>query len=341
MLKLQDIEIISRKIDRSEILIAKFINGYASGWEFAVRKEFKSSLDIKKTKKVINKKTFEEYKNNLSKIWSNIGIVKTKEGYTITYIKKGGVFDKIGLKKGDILLEVGLDSAVVAVLAHNVFGKDLLCVKMPSHYSSQSSLDDADELCKEFGLNSSTASIEPMLRAYEELNPNLDNLRKGNFSSRMRMATLFDISARENALVLGTRNKSELMLGYGTLYGDLASAVNPIGDLYKSEVFELARYLGVTKSIIQKPPSADLWDGQSDEDDLGYTYAELDEAMKLYVDKRLSRDEIVAHGIGAKMLDMIIQRIFRNHFKRKMPVIAKLTSRTLNHDFNYPRDITL
>jgi NAD+ synthase len=248
---------------------------------------------------------------------------------------------KTGIKKVVLGLSGGLDSAVVAVLAKRVFGENLLCVKMPSHYSSQSSLDDADELCKDFNINAITASIEPMLQAYELMNPDLDNLRKGNFSSRMRMATLFDLSAKENALVLGTSNKSELMLGYGTLYGDLASAINPIGDLYKSEVFELAEYLGVTKSIIKKPPSADLWDGQSDEADLGYTYAELDHAMRLYVEERLSREEIVSQGVDKKMLDMIVKRIFRNHFKRKMPVIAKLTTRTLNHDFNYPRDITL
>jgi len=248
---------------------------------------------------------------------------------------------KTGIQKVVVGLSGGLDSAVVAVLAHRVFGDDLLCVKMPSHYSSQSSLDDADELCRDFKLRSEIASIEPMMRAYEQMNPDLDNLRKGNFSSRMRMSTLFDISARENALVLGTSNKSELMLGYGTLYGDLASALNPIGDLYKSEVFELAEYLGVSKSIIKKPPSADLWDGQSDEADLGYTYAQLDAAMKLYVEDRIPRDEIVKRGVDAKMLDMIIEKIFRNHFKRKMPVIAKLTSRTLNHDFNYPRDIRL
>ena len=248
---------------------------------------------------------------------------------------------KTGLKKVVIGLSGGLDSAVVAVLAQAIFGDDLLCVKMPSHYSSQSSLDDADTLCRDFNLNATTATIEPMLRAYEEMHPNLDNLRKGNFSSRMRMATLFDLSAEQGALVLGTSNKSELMLGYGTLYGDLASAINPIGDLYKSEVFELAAYLGVSKCIIKKPPSADLWDGQSDEADLGYTYAQLDRAMQLYVEERLSRDAIVARDIDAKMLDMIISKIFRNHFKRKMPVIAKLTSRTVNHDFNYPRDITL
>ncbi len=248
---------------------------------------------------------------------------------------------KTGLKKVVVGLSGGLDSAVVAVLAQKAFGDDLLCVKMPSHYSSQSSLDDADELCRDFALHSQTASIEPMLQAYESMYPHLDNLRKGNFSSRMRMATLFDISAREGALVLGTSNKSELLLGYGTLYGDLASAINPIGDLYKSEVFELAEYLGVSQSIIKKPPSADLWDGQSDEDDLGYTYKELDSAMKLYVEARLSKEEILKKGVDAKMLEMIIERIFRNHFKRKMPVIAKLTSRTINHDFNYPRDIRL
>jgi NAD+ synthase len=248
---------------------------------------------------------------------------------------------KTGIQKVVVGLSGGLDSAVVAVLAHKTFGDDLLCVKMPSHYSSQSSLDDADALCKKFSLRSETCSVAPMIEAYEKANPDMDNLRKGNFSARMRMATLFDISARENALVLGTSNKSELMLGYGTLYGDLASAINPIGDLYKSEVFELASYLGVNDSIINKPPSADLWDGQSDEADLGYTYAQLDAAMKLYVDERLSREEVINRGIDAKMLDMIIKRIFRNHFKRKMPVIAKLTSRTMGHDFNYPRDITL
>lgn len=248
---------------------------------------------------------------------------------------------KTGLKRVVVGLSGGLDSAVVAVLAQKVFKDDLLCVKMPSQYSSSSSLDDADELCRDFGINSITATIEPMLKAYEELNPDMDNLRKGNLSSRLRMMTLFDISARESALVLGTSNKSELMLGYGTLYGDLSSAVNPIGDLYKSEVYELAEYLGVSKSIIKKPPSADLWSGQSDEADLGYTYAELDAVMKLYVEDRVSKEDIVKQGHSKDMLDMIVNRIFRNQFKRKMPVIAKLTSRTINHDFNYPRDITL
>ncbi len=246
---------------------------------------------------------------------------------------------KTGLSRVVLGLSGGIDSAVVAVLAHKAFGDDLLCVKMPSHYSSQSSLDDADELVAAFGMRAVTRDISPLLRAYEH--EEMDNLRKGNFSARMRMATLFDVSAAEGALVLGTSNKSELMLGYGTLYGDLASAINPIGDLYKSEVFELARYLGVPASIIDKPPSADLWAGQSDEEELGYSYAVLDAALRAYVEERKSREELLASGVDAKLADLIISRIYRNQFKRKMPVIAKLTSRTINHDFNYPRDITL
>lgn len=248
---------------------------------------------------------------------------------------------KTGLSKAVLGLSGGVDSAVVAVLAHRVFGRDLLCVKMPSHYSSQSSLDDADELSRTFGLNVTIASIEPMLKAYEAGDIQMSNLRRGNLSARLRMATLFDFSAKENALVLGTSNKSELMLGYGTLYGDLASAINPLGDLYKSEVFELARHIGVTDAIINKAPSADLWDGQSDEADLGYSYAQLDEALRLFVDERMTRDEVIETGCDGVMVDMIIGKIFRNQFKRKMPLIAKLTSRTINHDFNYPRDIGL
>ncbi len=246
---------------------------------------------------------------------------------------------KTGLTKAVLGLSGGIDSAVVAVLAHKAFGDDLLCVKMPSHYSSQSSLDDADELVKKFGMRAVTCDISPLLQAYEK--DSMSNLRKGNFSARMRMATLFDVSAEEGALVLGTSNKSELMLGYGTLFGDLASAINPIGDLYKSEVFELARYLDVPASIIDKPPSADLWEGQSDEEELGYTYAVLDAALRAYVEERKTKEELVAEGHDAKLVELIVTRIYRNQFKRKMPVIAKLTSRTINHDFNYPRDITL
>jgi NAD+ synthase len=257
--------------------------------------------------------------------------------YLVAFLKDE--VEKTGLKNVVLGLSGGIDSAVVAVLAHKAFQQRLLCVKMPSHYSSQSSLDDADELTQKFGIRSITKTIEPLLKAYES--PEMGNLRIGNFSSRMRMATLFDVSAQEGALVLGTSNKSELMLGYGTLYGDLASAVNPIGDLYKSEVFELARFLEVPESIIEKPPSADLWEGQSDEEEIGYSYEVLDAVLKKYVEERLSRQELLEQGCDETLVDMLISRIYKNQFKRKMPLIAKVTSRTINHDFNYPRDITL
>jgi NAD+ synthase len=246
---------------------------------------------------------------------------------------------KTGIDKVVVGLSGGLDSAVVAVLAHKVFGEKLLCVKMPSQYSSKNSLDDADALCQKFAMRHETHTIEPMLRAYNTID--MSSLRMGNLSARLRMATLFDLSAREGALVLGTSNKSELMLGYGTLFGDLASAINPIGDLYKTEVFELARYLGVNEEIITKAPSADLWEGQSDETEIGYAYVDLDRVLRGYVELRHTKEELIDEGENPILVDMIINRIYKNQFKRRMPIVAKLTSRTINHDFNYPRDITL
>jgi NAD+ synthase len=246
---------------------------------------------------------------------------------------------KVGIDRVVLGLSGGIDSALVAVLCKEAFGNNLLCVMMPSQYSSDSSIDDAVELCKKFDIRYEIESIEPLLKAYES---KMDtNLRKGNFSARMRMSILYDVSARENALVIGTSNKSELMLGYGTLFGDLASAINPIGDLYKSEVFEFSEYLGVNSAIIKKPPSADLWSGQSDEADLGYTYAQIDKVLKEIVEERKSKEEVLSMGYDEKLVNMLLKRVFQNQFKRKPPVIAKLTQRTINHDFLYPRDIGL
>jgi NAD+ synthase len=258
--------------------------------------------------------------------------------YLVNFLKEETF--KTGLKGGVLGLSGGIDSAVVAVLAKEAFGDNLLCLMMPSHYSSTSSLDDAMELAQKFQLRTEKEDITSLLQAYEN-NKDSTNLRIGNFSARMRMAILFDISAREGSLVIGTSNKSELLLGYGTLYGDLASAINPIGDMYKSEIFEFARFLSVPDSIIDKPPSADLWEGQSDEDDLGYTYAQIDTVLKEYVENRRSREELIKEGFESAMVDMAIKKIYQNQFKRRPPLIAKLTSRTIGHDFLYPRDIKL
>jgi len=257
--------------------------------------------------------------------------------YLVSFLKDE--VEKTGLSRVVIGLSGGLDSAVVAVLAYKAFGDKLLCVKMPSQFSSQSSLDDADELCNKFNMRHETRDISELLKAYdiEGLSP----LRIGNLSSRFRMVNLYDISARESALVLGTSNKSELMLGYGTLFGDLASALNPIGDLYKTEVFELAREIGVPDSIVNKAPSADLWEGQSDENELGYTYAQLDKVLYRYIEERASEAELLSEGFEKELVQMVIKRIYQNQFKRRMPLIAKLSSRSINHDFNYPRDVGL
>lgn len=257
--------------------------------------------------------------------------------YLVAFLKDE--VEKTGLKNVVIGLSGGLDSAVVALLAHKAFGDRLLSIKIPSQFSSKNSLDDADELCAKFGIRTETRDISKLLKAYDT--EGLTPLRVGNLSARFRMITLYDVSARDNALVLGTSNKSELMLGYGTLFGDLASAVNPIGDLYKTEVFELASYLGVPESIVKKAPSADLWEGQSDENELGYTYAQLDAVLRKYIEERSTEAELLDEGFDPELVEMVIKRIYQNQFKRRMPLIAKLSSRSINHDFNYPRDVGL
>ena len=230
---------------------------------------------------------------------------------------------KTGLKKITLGLSGGLDSAVVAVLCKEVFDDNLNCVLMPSQFSSKASIDDAVELCKKFDIKYEIVSIEPMLSAYLK-NMEENSLRIGNFSSRLRMSVLYDISARENSLVVGTSNKSELLLGYGTIFGDLACALNPIGNIYKSDLFEFAKYLGVNDSIVNKAPSADFFEGQSDEADLGYSYAKIDSLLKKMIDENRSKDELLALGFEDEFIEDIKKRVKINEFKRKLPIIAKI-----------------
>ena len=230
---------------------------------------------------------------------------------------------KTGLKKVTLGLSGGLDSAVVAVLCKEVFDDNLNCVLMPSQFSSKASIDDAIELCKKFDIKYEIVSIEPILSAYLK-NMDENSLRIGNFSARLRMSVLYDISARENSLVVGTSNKSELLLGYGTIFGDLACAINPIGDIYKSDLFEFAKYLGVNDSILKKAPSADFYEGQSDEADLGYSYSKIDSLLKKMIDENRSKDELLALGFEDEFIEAIKKRVKINEFKRRLPIVAKI-----------------
>jgi len=263
---------------------------------------------------------------------------KNLETYLINFLKEETY--KTGLKGAVLGLSGGIDSAVVAVLAKKAFDKNLKVFLLPSQFSSDNSITDALKLCERFDIDYEIIEIKDIVTAYKE-NKNSSSLRVGNFSARVRMAILFDQSAKYNSLVIGTSNKSEILLGYGTWYGDLASAINPIGDLYKSEIFEFAKYLDVNDEIISKPPSADLWEGQSDEDELGFSYKEIDRVFYELIEKRRSPKEVIEEGYDKNLVNMLDKKIYQNQFKRKMPVIAKISQRTVGIDFLYPRDVKL
>lgn len=246
---------------------------------------------------------------------------------------------KVGFERGVVALSGGVDSAVVAYLASEAIGKEnVTALWMPYKMSSAESERDAKEVVSNLGIQSLTVDITPMIDAYFERFPDASKLRRANKMARERMTIAYDHSARLNALVIGTSNKTELLLGYGTLHGDMASAINPIGDLYKTQLRQLARALGVPKQIIQKDPTADLWPGQTDEGELGFTYAEVDKLLYCMVDERYTDGELVAAGFDPKFIARIRQMVQRSHFKRMLPVIAKISERTIDRDFRYARD---
>jgi NAD+ synthase len=236
-------------------------------------------------------------------------------------------------------LSGGLDSALSCALAVEALGaENVLAVRMPYKASSSDSLEHAQVLIDQIGVQSKTIEITDMVEPLFKLDPQISKMRMGNIMARERMIVLFDQSEVFKGLVIGTSNKTEILLGYSTIYGDSASAMNPIGDLYKTQVRQLSRALNIPAPIIDKPPSADLWEGQTDENELGFTYEEVDKLLYLLVDQRYSPHEAIEAGLDKKFVDAVTARIRRNQFKRMLPPIAKVSNRTVGYDFLYLRD---
>lgn len=246
---------------------------------------------------------------------------------------------KAGFEKVVVGLSGGIDSSVVASLAVRALGPaHVTGILMPYRMSSPDSLSDAHGLADKLGIPHEVFDISPIADGFLSRKEKMGNTRQGNVLARARMIVLYDFSAELPALVLGTSNKTEILLGYGTLFGDLASALNPVGDLYKTEIRQLAKFLDIPETIIAKPPTADLWAGQSDEGELGFSYAEVDRLLYHRVDLGFSPDRLVEMGFDRKFVARVLELIRRNQFKRCSPLICKLSPRTVTHDFLYPRD---
>ncbi len=244
-----------------------------------------------------------------------------------------------GFSKAVIGISGGVDSSVSAFLAAEALGKENVWgVILPYKSSSKESVKDAEEVAKLLGIRSETIDISDMVDGYASSRHVKDRVRLGNLMARARMTVLYDISARERALVVGTSNKSELLIGYGTQFGDTACAINPLGDLYKTQIWQLAEILGVPKKIVEKKPTADLWPGQTDEGDIGLSYSELDALLFHMVDERMSVDDLVKSGFKSETAKRVAELVRKNQFKRRPPLIAKISYRTINVDFRYVRD---
>jgi len=243
--------------------------------------------------------------------------------------------------KGHLVLGLsgGIDSAVSAFLAARALGPGAVTgVLMPHRASSPDSVHDARKVVDALGIGSETVEITPLVDGFAATGGEPDRVRLGNVMARARMIVLFDRSAAHDGLVLGTSNKTELLLGYGTLHGDMACALNPLGDLYKTQVRQLAEHLGVPVSIRTKPPSADLWPDQADEDELGFRYEDVDRLLALLVDARVSPGKAIDAGFPEAFVGDVTGLIVRSQFKRLPPIIAKVSTRSVGWDFRYPRD---
>jgi NAD+ synthase len=246
---------------------------------------------------------------------------------------------RAGFTKAVINLSGGIDSALSCYLAAEAMGpKNVLAIRLPYRASSPESLEHAQMVIDATGVQSITVDITPMVEPLFDVFPDMNNMRKGNIMARQRMIVLYDQSEAFKGLAVGTGNKTEILLGYTTVYGDAANALNPIGDLYKTQVRQLSRAMGIPEEVIGKAPSADLWAGQTDEGELGFTYEQADQLLYLLVDERWTPDEAIEAGYEERFVREVVRRIRVNQFKRILPPIAKISQRTVGYDFLYLRD---
>ena len=234
-------------------------------------------------------------------------------------------FKKAGFSKAVLGLSGGIDSALVAYLLRDALGKEnVLAIMMPYKSSNPDSLNHAKLVVEDLKINAKTIEITNMIDAYFKNEKDASSLRMGNKMARERMSILFDYSSKENALVVGTSNKTEIYLGYSTQFGDSACALNPIGDLYKTNIWDLSRYLKIPNELIEKKPSADLWEGQTDEQEMGLTYKEADQVLYRMLEENKTTEEVLAEGFNKDLVDNIVRRMNRSEYKRRMPLIAKI-----------------
>lgn len=246
---------------------------------------------------------------------------------------------KVGFERGVLGLSGGIDSTLTCFLAAEALGpENVLALRMPYRTSSEESLEHAQMVVDQLGVQSDTVDITPIVEPIFERFPDVDKVRQGNAMARARMIVLYDQSAAFGGLVIGTGNKTEMLLGYSTLFGDSAAAMHPLGDLYKAQVQQLAREVGVPEAIIEKPPTADLWPGQTDEDELGFSYDRVDHLLYLMVDRRYSATEAIRAGFEPEFVEQVVEMIRSRHYKLVPPLVAKVSSRTIGHDFLYLRD---
>ena len=249
-----------------------------------------------------------------------------------------GQLRQAGFEEAVLGLSGGIDSALVAYLVAEAIGAErLLCVLMPYRSSSDASRTDAEDVVRRLGAASELVDISPMVDAFFASDPDAAPLRRGNVMARQRMTVLYDRSVTWGGLVVGTGNKTESLIGYTTHFGDNACAFNPIGDLYKSQVRQLAAAMGVPEQIIRKAPSADLWPGQTDEAEAGFSYPVLDRLLFQRVDRRRTDEELAALGFDPALVARVDRLIATSEFKRQVPPIAVLSSRTAGVNYLYPR----